>query len=69
MTKQAYSRELPKTHMCNPERVWVSSAHTDIKATFERIRQQQTQQQAPRPSHVLPLDMYLALNQFRLAVK
>jgi hypothetical protein len=46
--KQPYSRELPKTHMCNPERVWVGSAHTDIRATFERIRQQQAQQQTPK---------------------
>lgn len=43
--KQAYSREFPKTHMCNPERTWISSAHTDVRATFERIRQQQEKAQ------------------------
>jgi hypothetical protein len=46
--KQPISRELPATHMMNPQRRWIPSEHTDIAKTFERIRAQQAQQAKPK---------------------
>lgn len=50
--KTMTSNEYPATHLMNPARQYVRADHTDIRATFERIRAEQAAQAKPTKSKV-----------------